>query len=49
MKGKYVRQTIYTYQGYIATTGNPDIDCTDEPVFQYNVPIIGNTLANARK
>ena len=44
-KGKqYVRQIIYTNQGYLPTKVTPAIDFTDKPVIQCNVLVVKNTF-----
>ena len=42
-KGKqYIRKIIYINQVHVPTKVTPAIDFTDEPVIQYNVPVVEN-------
>ena len=44
-KGKqYVRQIIYINQGHLPAKVTPAIDFTDEPIIQYEVPVVENTF-----
>ena len=44
-KGKqYVRQIIYINQGHLPSEVTPAIDFTDEPIIQYEVPVVENTF-----
>ena len=34
----------YTNQRHLRTKVTPDTDFTDEPVVQYDIPVVGNTF-----
>ena len=43
---QYVRQIKYTNQGRLRTEVTPEMDFKDEPVYQYDVPDVENTLVD---
>ena len=42
----YVIQIIHTNHGHLPTKGRPDIDFSDAPVVQYDVPVVENTFVD---
>ena len=43
---QYIRQIMYTNQEHLPTKVTPDLDFSDEPIVQYDVPVIENTFAD---
>ena len=43
---QYIRQIMYTNQEHLPTKVAPDLDFSDEPIVQYDVPVIENTFAD---
>ena len=41
---QYLRQIIYTNKGHLSTQFTPDINFNDEPVVQYDIPVVENTF-----
>ena len=39
-------KNVYTNQGHLPTTDTPNNDFINEPVFQYDVIILGNTFVD---
>ena len=37
---------MYTNQEHLLTKVTPDLDFSDEPIVQYDVPVIENTFAD---
>ena len=43
---RYARHIIYTNQGHLQIKFTPVIDFTNEPVIQFDVPVVENTFVD---